>query len=1381
MSEKTSTTGKTQSAVSAEYAKKEAGLKRFVKKQNNADVHLVFEQNGQPGLFINTTGKGLTITKLADFFKQGLGDAGLIDHVPTGSAPINLPLADEISLQTLSLTENKDLDTFDLNFTLRWSESVTHKVDEGFELRQISLTFNILGKDVSVFLDGILAIHDVELEVSVAFPSFMLQATLTTIDSVPSAKQTKLVNNLIPTSKGKSKKQSELRVLTASASLRQKRFMLYFEVIDLLDLDPFELKLLMLDMTYAGGTSGTSSQKSGRLYSEIDIELEQGKPIAILLTAELNEQSDWFFEGSLGPQGVAVGTAIETIADKFSGSKPALPAELETLEITQLDLKYDTGLEKFDFTMEVSFDIEEGGTAVDVLLVATNKGNLGGFDVTGQINIGRLLFTLELAKSDADKTQAADTYFVATYSHTGSARDLDVTDLLGDVDDSLRSELPDIKIDLKDLLLAFTKQGTKPATTQTTTTSASKPATSHFIVGADLAANFDLSNIPLVGKAFPPDQSVGIRDLKIVYASADLYEDEVSAINALLPATVSQLPDASSAPSDASRPTDQSANGGNTPKKPQIKRGLTLGALLDVGGSPTNLSIAAANSAAPGTDLQNGSGVMPTTGSTVAPTPDSTTWIEVQKGIGPIYFEKIGVDYVNKELWFRLNGSLTLGGFTLALEGLSVGSPITRFAPSFDLQGLGIDIQQGPIEIGGMFLRFQATAPDGTKYDEYDGTVVVKTPLASISAIGSYARFEGHPSLFMYAVIEGPIGGPVFFYVTGLAAGFGYNRNLIVPPVTQILQFPLVAEALGNVSETPTLSSGSGNGSDSAEKSDTQTGQQQSEPDSNAATGSNANIAAMRQKIMAEIEGIRRFIPPEVGQTFFAIGVKYTTFELLDSFALVTVAFGNRFELNIIGITAMSVPPGAEEGVPALILIEVAIGASYKPDEGFLGVMAVLTSRSHLLDPNCHLTGGMAYYNWFSGPHGGEFVITVGGYHPKFKVPSYYPRVPRLGLSWVFNANLSIKGGSYFALTGHVLMAGGFLRAVWESGSLKAWIKIAADFLLTFKPFHYTAEFSVDIGAQVTINFFGTHHLSIDLNADLKIWGPSFTGKATIHIWIASFSISFGSAPPGPPPIDWPTFRTSFLPSGDENILTISAVDGLISTIKGWTLDANGDLVKTNNSKDQHLSFNAKHFAMATNCVIPVTQYGIIGAKDVTQTIVRVGVAPMDVRKDEFESEHRIKIERIGRDANDKVKIDDVSDIEFTVEAGDHNKKAMPVGLWGNVFQPNVNSHAMIDDVIAGITIKPKLQGEGGRTQAIPRTNLSYDTEIVQQAFTIDDVWTPTIGNQISDNALKPSSAAQKRRDAMLTSFMDASEFSSRQATISGEELLANPIAVEIQ
>lgn len=46
--------------------------------------------------------------------------------------------------------------------------------------------------------------------------------------------------------------------------------------------------------------------------------------------------------------------------------------------------------------------------------------------------------------------------------------------------------------------------------------------------------------------------------------------------------------------------------------------------------------------------------------------------------------------------------------------------------------------------------------------------------------------------MFAYGVLRKMLGGPPAFYVTGVAAGFGYQRELLLPDIGQVAEFPLI-------------------------------------------------------------------------------------------------------------------------------------------------------------------------------------------------------------------------------------------------------------------------------------------------------------------------------------------------------------------------------------------------------------------------------------------------------------------------------------------------------------------------------------------------------------------------------------------------------------
>ena len=87
--------------------------------------------------------------------------------------------------------------------------------------------------------------------------------------------------------------------------------------------------------------------------------------------------------------------------------------------------------------------------------------------------------------------------------------------------------------------------------------------------------------------------------------------------------------------------------------------------------------------------------------------------------------------------------------------------------------------------------------------------------------------------------------------------------------------------------------------------------------------------------------------------------------------------------------------------------------------------MSPSASRALSLTEDCRLTGGFAFFFWFDE---GQFVLTLGGYHPSFVRPPEFPVVPRLGFHWAVSDAVVVKGEAYFALTSSCVMAGGRLE-----------------------------------------------------------------------------------------------------------------------------------------------------------------------------------------------------------------------------------------------------------------------------------------------------------------------------------------------------------------
>lgn len=577
---------------------------------------------------------------------------------------------------------------------------------------------------------------------------------------------------------------------------------------------------------------------------------------------------------------------------------------------------------------------------------------------------------------------------------------------------------------------------------------------------------------------------------------------------------------------------------------------------------------------------------------------DGTVWFDVQQSFGPVAFEKVGVRYDGGVLWFLMNASISGGGLTIAVFGLGMGSPLESFRPRFTIRGLGLSFERDPVSISGALLGSLEPL-------EFAGLLSLKVRQLQIGAIGAYAEVENHPSFFLYAVLGAPLGGPPAFFVTGLSAGFGFNRRLVLPTVDRVEDFPFVQWAVGEGSPPP------GNPSDTAR--------------------------AVR-RVVGELQS-GGFVAPSLGQHWLALGIRFRSFELLDTFALLTLSFGTEVEVGLIGLSTVQVPPAP---APAVAKAQLALVASFSPRSGLLAVSGQLTSQSYVLSPRARLTGGFAFWSWFSGRHAGDFVMTIGGYSPRWTPPQHYPQVPRVGLDWKVTDQLQITGSLYFALTSSAVMAGGGMSAVWQSGSVRAWFTVQADFLIVFQPFHYYISAGVQLGCSVRVNLLFTHvTINVHLGVGLEIWGPEFAGRATVDLSIVSFTISFGAGSKDTnTTVRWGEFVDALLPSaGDRR--RASRASGLLGPAP---LDAEqpppaivqiqvaDGLLQQLSEREGELNWvvNGAKLKLTTQTAIPAKRIdlgdGIALAPGAARPNTDFGVGPTGTDPNAFRSDHKVSI-----------------------------------------------------------------------------------------------------------------------------------------------------------
>ncbi len=480
---------------------------------------------------------------------------------------------------------------------------------------------------------------------------------------------------------------------------------------------------------------------------------------------------------------------------------------------------------------------------------------------------------------------------------------------------------------------------------------------------------------------------------------------------------------------------------------------------------------------------------------------DGPWWLPIQRGFGPLYVDQVGIDRTMADtgagrelvdISFLLDGGASLAGLTVQVDDLSLTIPwqtASRLSTwKVDLAGMAVGYQGGGVTVAGGFSRFPVSGSV-----EYRGLATVRFSVYGATAIGAYGEFPDgsggtYPSFFLFAAVNAPIGGPPQFFVTGLGGGMGINRRVLPPAsITDVPTYPLV-EALDS-------------GSDIA-----------SDP-------------------MGALQRMGAFFPPERGSLWFAAGLEFTSFALVRSTAVLTVEVGGGLEINLLGISRMTLPSPATP----MVQVELALQARFSTREGVFSILAQLTDNSWVINEQCRLTGGFAFVTWFKGSNAGQFVLTLGGYHPRFDKPSAFPDVPRLGFAWEPGGGVVIKGGCYFALTSSAVMAGGQLEVAYRSGIVWARLALGAHFLISWDPFHYDIEVFVEISAGVKFRvcFFvcGTVKLSFSFGVRVHILGPKLRGTATLDLDVITVTVRFG--PSGDTNqcrfIDWNAFADKYV------------------------------------------------------------------------------------------------------------------------------------------------------------------------------------------------------------------------------------------------------------
>src|SRR5260370_1496340 len=139
--------------------------------------------------------------------------------------------------------------------------------------------------------------------------------------------------------------------------------------------------------------------------------------------------------------------------------------------------------------------------------------------------------------------------------------------------------------------------------------------------------------------------------------------------------------------------------------------------------------------------------------------------------------------------------------------------------------------------------------------------------------------------------------------------------------------------------------------------------------------------------------------------------------------------------------------------------------------------------------------------NFMDFPLGGEmslranwngkrnFLLSVGGFHPKFTPPDGFPALKRMTLDMPSGIVTTLHLESYLAITSNTLQIGANLHVVVSVSAFSIDGHLGFDALFQRHPFHFDADISGSVSVSIAVEDL----LSITLDGSLS-------GIGTLHI-----------------------------------------------------------------------------------------------------------------------------------------------------------------------------------------------------------------------------------------------------------------------------------------
>jgi hypothetical protein len=290
------------------------------------------------------------------------------------------------------------------------------------------------------------------------------------------------------------------------------------------------------------------------------------------------------------------------------------------------------------------------------------------------------------------------------------------------------------------------------------------------------------------------------------------------------------------------------------------------------------------------------------------------------------------------------------------------------------------------------------------------------------------------------------------------------------------------------------------------------------------------------------ISDLRAIFPPQQGRFLIGPMAKLGW----GTPTLVSLSLGVIIEIPgnvvILGVLRLALPTADKP----LIQLQVSFVGALEFDRKRIWFFASLFDSRVLTIP---LDGEMGLLMAYGDEP--NFVLAVGGFHPRFTPPPLpFPAPRRISVAILNEANARILAEGYFAVTSNTAQFGARAELFFGMDAFSVSGHLSFDALFRFSPF----SFLIEVGASVSLKAFGVGMLSIRLEFALE--GPApwrARGRGSIRLLFFEISAEFD--------ITWGEGRDTTLPP----ISVMPLLKAEVEKSESWkaSLPPGGDLLVT--------------------------------------------------------------------------------------------------------------------------------------------------------------------------------------------------------------------------